>query len=302
MNNSSNASTNLTHVSKTPSTTWCVTYGLVAFAIIFSNAVTIAAFRNSRLLLRLSMFFLVNLSIADMTVGAVALPMYIYLIYSSSAMTSAVPDTNHLKIFQNIHISIDVFTGMASVFTLTIIALERLTAISYPIWYRTISKTSYFAVLSCIWLVAGVLSGMHLLAFSSVIPESVFIYSLVLLSLASLCFISLAYPVLWIKLKVWSNTQGRIAGGRESNLAMPIALITTAFLVTWLPFYILNIIVNFKVSLLNGIPRELVYSVKLLHYSNSFMNPIIYSFKMPEFRSALQGLLFRRKRFQTTRV
>ena len=274
---------------------WYVAFGVVACVVILSNAVTLAAFRNPRLLRR-SMYFLVNLSIADMTVGAAAMPMYMYLLHTSAGATVENAVTNEWEMFQNIHISIDIFTGMTSVFTLTAIAAERLIAVSCPIYYRTLRNPNYFAMLSATWLLSGVLSGTRLLAYTGVLPMQLFTYALVILSLASLGFILVAYVSLWTRLKVWSDAKRRIAGKKERGLVIAIAFVTIAFLITWLPFHIFNIIVNFNESLLRGIPYEVFYFAKLSHYSNSFMNPIIYSFKIPEFRRAVQGLFAKKER------
>ena len=280
--------------------TWCVTYGIVALAVIVTNGTTIEAFRQSRLLRKFGHCFLVNLAVADFMVGMVALPMYIYLISSSSYS----PISAKLTAPQALHIAVDQFSGMASVFTLTVISLERVYAIYCPLRYRTVSQATYYVVLCDVWILAAALTGTWVLTFLEIIHDDIFAFSLALLSFASLLIMSLSYACLWLRIKLWSRNQQRIPGEKERSLAKAIGLVIIIFLLTWSPFHIMNILINFKASLFDEFPYQVIYVAKFLHYSNSFMNPFIYCFKIPEFRRAVKNLLsfWRKKKRQETRL
>lgn len=279
--------------------TWCVTYAIITIAIIVNNVAAIAAFRKSRLLRKFGNFFLVNLAVADLMVGTISLPMYIHLIYNTPFVNWK---NTRLKPFQTVHIAVDVFSGMASVFTLTVIALERVYAIYYPLRYRSMSRATYFIILAEVWLLAGALSGTWMLTFFEIIHHDIFAFSLALLSFASLMVMLAAYAALWLKIKLWSRNQQRTLGEKERNLAVAIGIVTVVFLLTWSPFHIMNILINFKASLFTGLPYQVIYLAKFLQYSNSFVNPVIYCFKISEFRRALKNLLSRRKKRRETRV
>lgn len=279
--------------------TWCVTYAIIAIAIIVNNVAAIAVFRKSRLLRKFGNFFLVNLAVADLMVGTISLPMYIHLIYNTPFVNWK---NTRLKPFQTVHIAVDVFSGMASVFTLTVIALERVYAIYYPLRYRSMSRATYFIILAEVWLLAGALSGTWMLTFFEIIHHDIFAFSLALLSFASLMVMLAAYAALWLKIKLWSRNQQRTLGEKERNLAVAIGIVTVVFLLTWSPFHIMNILINFKASLFTGFPYQVIYLAKFLQYSNSFVNPVIYCFKISEFRRALKNLLSRRKKRRETRV
>jgi len=276
-----------------------VTYAIIAIAIIVNNVAAIAVFRKSRLLRKFGNFFLVNLAVADLMVGTISLPMYIHLIYNTPFVNWK---NTRLKPFQTVHIAVDVFSGMASVFTLTVIALERVYAIYYPLRYRSMSRATYFIILAEVWLLAGALSGTWMLTFFEIIHHDIFAFSLALLSFASLMVMLAAYAALWLKIKLWSRNQQRTLGEKERNLAVAIGIVTVVFLLTWSPFHIMNILINFKASLFTGFPYQVIYLAKFLQYSNSFVNPVIYCFKISEFRRALKNLLSRRKKRRETRV
>lgn len=274
--------------------TWCVTYAIVAITVILNNGAAIAAFRHSRLLRKFGNYFLVNLAVADLMVGTIALPMYIHLIYNYNKPS--------LQPVQTMHTAVDVFSGMASAFTLTAISLERVYAIYYPLRHCSTSKTAYFVILGAVWLLAGALSGTWILTFFKIIHPGIFAFSLGLLSITSLMLMLAAYIGLWLKIKLWSKHQQGISGERERSLAVAIGIVTVVFLLTWTPFHIMNVLINYKSSLFDGFPYLVVYFAKLLHYSNSFVNPIIYCFKIYEFRRALKNLLTRRKKRRETKV
>lgn len=301
MNNTSTATNSTSTEVDKKVITWCVTYAIVVVAIIINNVAAIAAFRKSRLLRKFGNFFLVNLAVADLMVGAIALPMYIHLIYNTSFGSYNSQNTK-LKPFQTIQIACDVFSGMASVLTLTVISLDRVYAIYYPLRYRSLSRVPYLIVLVEVWLLSGALLGMWMLTIFDIIHRHFFAFSLAILSFASLMVMLGAYAALWLKIKLWTRHQERNLGEKERNLAAAIALVTVVFLLTWSPFHIMNILINFKASLFDGFSYQVIYFAKFLHYSNSFVNPIIYCFKISEFRRALKSLLARRKKRRETRV
>ncbi|CAH8542989.1 unnamed protein product [Dicrocoelium dendriticum] len=84
----------------------------------------------------------------------------------------------------------------------------------------------------------------------------------------------------------------RIENQRERKAAVTLAIITGCFMLCWLPFFIVALISPFfpeiKVS-------QLVRDILLwLGYSNSLLNPIIYTIFSPDFRNAFSKVLFGR--------
>lgn len=78
---------------------------------------------------------------------------------------------------------------------------------------------------------------------------------------------------------------------RERKVALTLSIITGAFILCWLPFFIYAITAPFIRSSVR-IPR-LVESITLwLGYCNSLLNPIIYTVFNPEFRCAFKNLLY----------
>ena len=78
---------------------------------------------------------------------------------------------------------------------------------------------------------------------------------------------------------------------RERKAARTLVIITGAFIICWLPFFIIAVIRPF-IQKKVPIP-PLAESITLwLGYCNSLLNPIIYTIFNPEFRAAFQKILF----------
>ena len=78
---------------------------------------------------------------------------------------------------------------------------------------------------------------------------------------------------------------------RERKAARTLGIITGAFIMCWLPFFIMAITVPFIRD--SAFVPPLAESITLwLGYANSLINPIIYTIFNPEFRAAFQKILF----------
>lgn len=89
----------------------------------------------------------------------------------------------------------------------------------------------------------------------------------------------------------YSRTREKLELKRERKAARTLAIITGAFLICWLPFFIIAITGPF-VDDVDKIPLFARSFVLWLGYFNSLLNPIIYTIFSPEFRSAFQKILF----------
>ena len=87
----------------------------------------------------------------------------------------------------------------------------------------------------------------------------------------------------------------RGASLREKRIAEMLFMITIVFIFTWLPFHVLNFLFHFCKFRSSCYPSSvsIVYLSKLLHYSNTFLNPLVYSFKSSEFRMRLKRIIGR---------
>lgn len=288
MNNSSNSST---WALKSPAVAyynnlgWCAAFGVEAVVIAMGNGISILALVYMRSPRKLRRWFLLSLSTADMFVGAIALPMYVYILATHPANTQS---------FMFAYNAVDIFSGLASVFTLTVISMERLYAVVLPFTHRHTKRKYYMIVIGGLWCLAALISGAFWLTMvHQLLPPALFIYPMTIVSFASVAIISIVYVTVWARIKFFVNkrTNTKLLGpSEEKNIFFAIGIVTGVFICTWLPFNIMNLMVNFHHNLVSSLPYDVTYFVKFLHYCNSFVNPIVYTLKIPEFRRSVYGL------------
>ena len=299
---------------------WSLAFGIMSIIIVTGNSIAIAVLTRRRLLRRRTSYFLLSLAVADMTVGIFSVPAFIYQFVSFWQHGSVSKST-----LLNIVKAMDVFCGLGSTFTLTIIALERVYAICFPIRHRTSTKRLYHALVSCVWILATLLSSLYFFHEYDLIEHKVFFWFLILTFFSSMLVMLLAYLAIWIKARVQqmyfreasvessgagsdrkrlpcinensSRDRSRRAIENDRKLSLTVFIVTTVFILTWLPFHVINLIVFLRCKSFPCLAQpshQLIYTVKLLHYTNSILNPVIYSLRLQDFRSTLKKFLYRK--------
>ena len=266
-----------TPLTKTESIALSTAFGLVALTIIAGNSVTIAAFTKTRLIRRPTHYFLISLAVADLMVGAIAMPLYIFHFVDSGLWRDS-------EVIQPLYYSFDIVSGMASVFTLAVVSVERLYAVGWPWKYRhSTPLRCYIVAVAATWFLAVTICCLYLgLRFNFI---SGVVHTVTVISLSvSLTVACLAYSALWLRIKYRQRRRRGVE--KDKKLAITLFVITGIFILTWMPFEVIIIIVHFCKQCPYP-PYRLVYVIKLLQYSNSFVNTLVYSFRMQEFRRAI---------------
>ena len=255
---------------------WGIFFGVLVTLIIAGNILTIWIFFKQPRQKR-SYSLLISLAVADLLVGSFAVPFYIKVVVSQGYTWFV------------ISIGADVFTGTTSIYTLAVISLERMFAVGWPLRHRTVNYRVYVCAISIPWIIAAIFTTLVVLRISNIIGKEYFFYCLVLIPGIPLITLCVANFVVWKKQKSPFRNQNHIK--REVKLAKTLALITGTSLFTWLPFQIMNILLVLKV--MENVHRiEFAFFViKTLQFSNSFVNVIIYPFRIPEFRRTLFQIL-----------
>ena len=112
-----------------------VFFCILAAMIVFGNSLVIGAFRVNRRLRTTTNLLLMSLAIADMLIGTISVPLWVYI---SVTYTYVGPVYNFYLIF-------DVICGVSSILNLTAISLERCYALLQPIKHRNIRKRMFFS-------------------------------------------------------------------------------------------------------------------------------------------------------------
>lgn len=299
MNNSSNIVENQTqprpvanYFSNEEMIAWCFGFGIIDALIVTSNTLAIVVFTRSKLLRKRTNYFLLCLAIADMMIGTISLPLFIHtLVVFTRSETS-----KNLTDIVRISTMLDIFSGFASVFALTTISLERLYSVALPNWHRTTPKYMYFILLASTWALAGMLVCIKIFVYEKEVESDVFNYLIITVFLICLLVICLAYVGIWIKVVQRMHEKTKRTLEKDKKLATTLFLVTAIFVMTWVPFHAINIFYVKLCPQSSTCPKLIftaVYLTKFMQYSNSFVNPIIYTFKMPDFRRVLLSIFGR---------
>ena len=168
-------------------------------------------------------------------------------------------------------------------------SLERMSAVGWPLRHRTVNYRVYVCAISIPWIIAAIFTTLVVLRILNMIGREYFFYCLVLIPGIPLITICVANFVTWKKQKSLFRNQNHIK--REVKLAKTLALITGTSLFTWLPFQIINILFQLKVMENVHLIEFAFFVIKFLQFSNSFVNVIIYPFRIPEFKRKLFQIL-----------
>lgn len=267
---------------------WCTIFILTAIAILCANIFAIFVFTTKKLLRKRSNILLMNLATADLMIGGIALPMFVCIFFKS------LKDPQWQSIIVNeVYISVDIFAGLSSMTILAVIALERAYSVFHPLKHRCTSRRSRFYWLSAAfaWILAGILTSLKILTSRGVFPPSYDNHIISTFVSLALITILVAYVSIWTRIRSRKKNTSYVI--KEKSVVQAMLIVTIFFIVMWLPFFLINVVGSFDDQLLLVVPLNVIYAAKLMHYGNSIVNPIIYSFKLPHFQKALRRVSYK---------
>ena len=262
-----------------------VIYFLEAVLTLLGNIFTIFVFWKRRAELKRTSYLLVNLAFADLLVT-----ICISFLVGSGIRYLA---TNKISVDWVLitNLALDSFCGIASLLSLLLISLERLYAVRWPFRHRTLSTRSYVYSVGFVWVIASIILPLYLLSVIYFFPQ-----------LGRVCFLftaTLAFLVLVLVcatyMLIYKQTLHNIPQGfnerraqQNRKLTNTLLVVTVLSLVCWVP----EIIFSFVFSLNSVITGELnlLLIFKWLQYANSVVNPIVYTFRVPLFKSEIKKI------------
>lgn len=259
---------------------WLFAFGLEALTIITLNVLTLIVLTRTYGLRKRTTYFLINLAVTDLFVGLLPLPMYMVYLADNVLFNSNVVLYEFFKF-------LDMMFGACSIWTLALISLERLCIVLVPYVHRSAKLRSYFCAIGFCWLLPGIVCIIGFLPTHGLLTRTAYLY----ITFLSLLFIPTATLVIsHIALGVKFNQRtSKIRRVRQENdLSKTLFIVTGTFLVTCLPFQTLVFVI--ALDPINNHSLVVVVALKLLQYSNSFMNPIIYWPRLPGFKEAARKL------------
>ena len=259
-------------------TTWLAVY-IPEFLIIFLiNGFTIITFVRNHHLRKCTTYLIINLAVADLLVGAVSGPMHIY------RTLTVKPDSRFSwKKFTLIYF--EKFFAKCSMLHLSLLSLERLHATLFPFRHFRMMNWVYLKTVVCIWLLALVQSSAEAALFLTDLKAYRIVWASLMIIVLSTVIVSYMIIIFNVKRNVPPQLSG--AGASDRKLTATLFVVTALSTLSILPFFFHAVL---GVSESNTLSKKAKFnirqSVHVLFFANSFVNPIVYTLRMQEFRNA----------------
>ena len=268
--------------------TWMVVGLTESVTIIALNSLTVIAFCRDRNLRKRSTYLVISLAVADMLSGG------------SSALNffDDVGETwnlwRHNRAYWYIPQVFILWFPVCSLTNMTVISLERLNATFWPFRHRTIKKSVYWVLIIAVWLTALLFScALRMIDYYA--REWGYYHFAWISFWTSICLlvICVSYVFIFVKLRFGNQPRHHGAANRERKLTVTLFTVTSLSLLLWLP-YVITISLFFATNILSSMSEMALFRLyhisTVLLYTNSFLNPIVYTIRMPGFRRALKML------------
>ena len=278
--------------------TWLTVFGIQAFAIVVLNALVIIIFLRERSLRKGSMFLVTNLAVADMSVGGSVIIECWFLGFRCDIWT-----TNTLSSHLLVILTVQVFLPLASMINLAAISLERTHATFCPIKHRRVKKKVFGVAVAAVWITTGLSTVSYVLAFFLKFDR---ILRTVFLSFFLVCLliIIVSYSSITIRILCGIQLHHHGATNRERQLTKTLFITTVVSLLLTLPFLVFWIF-NYSETNRSTSYRKVMrssYVLSFCYFTNSIANPVIYVFRIPEFKGALYSVFSFRSQPQHVQV
>ncbi|CAH3016565.1 unnamed protein product [Porites evermanni] len=238
-----------------------------------------------------SNFILVSMALADLSVGLVVCPITAYWGWVRFEKKTA-------PFGLSVIFAINVFSVNVSFGHMLLLAVDRLFAVVTPLEYRLKITNKRVLVGCCVCWMYFVAFGCSFLMLGDYFAIMVTIYNVQLLSI--LLSILIMYAVMMFHFHRYSKTIEKeqrhsidsrlMILKRERNVFKAITIVICAFLICYMPWFIVQLLKYLckpchpHLALLIILFR---FSTSLTH-ANSFLNPILYSWRLPKFKETLK--------------
>ena len=278
--------------------TWLAAVLIVSLAIVTVNLLSIILFiKNSDLRTR-GMYLVINLTVPDTLVGVISSLQFLRL------------QSNECKNAYSLNVRFNwegymttwflfYWFPLTSLTNIAVISLDRMHATFRAFRHRVVKKWVYGVTISVVWVLAGMISTAISMLQLFGKEWSHHHYLLESYSLLCLFVLCACYASIIVKICCGARPQHHGAARRQRILTVTLLIMTIVSLLLWLPCAVATF-VYFTTDSIRSLSLtktiRLNSSLLLLSYTNSFVNPVVYTIRMPEYRTALLLLFTRRQR------
>ncbi|XP_072443108.1 adenosine A2a receptor a [Chiloscyllium punctatum] len=288
---------------------------IAVLAVLGNVLVCWAVYLNSNLQ-NVTNFFVVSLAVADIAVGVLAIPFAITI---STGFCSLFYGCLFIACF------VLVLT-QSSIFSLLAIAIDRYICIKIPLRYNSLVTGQRARGIICVcWILSfmigltpmlgwnqsnceltmklnrteGCRDGMVSCLFEEVVTMDYMVYYnffacvlmplLIMFGIYLRIFMAARHQLKQMEFKTTAIEKSRSTLQKEVHAAKSLAIIVGLFAVCWLPLHIINCVNLFCENCRP--PAWIMYFAIILSHANSVVNPLIYAYRIREFRQTFRKIL-----------
>ncbi|XP_067140397.1 adenosine receptor A2a-like [Centruroides vittatus] len=311
---------------------------IVAIIATIGNLLILVAFCVEKKLRKLTNYYILSLTIADLLVGLVGIPSAILVKIGlpMNAFTSCLMMLSLLMVLCTV-----------SIFNLVAVSLDRYWAILHPFKYYTkMSNRAATVIIIVCWLLGSIIGFLPLFGWNNGPKEDgrcVFIPTIDYNFLVLIYFGTIIYPgslMAYFYFKIYSVIISQIRRSRNSTVLSEekkrpalsqqnstdsfstaknkirkstlfflnhreisktkgLSIIVLVFMLCWIPLYTANCILAFCKTC--KIPLSLMEFFIVLSHANSAINPFLYAYQMKDFQRIICNLI-RCKTFEKRKI
>ena len=269
--------------SKLEVTVWCTVFAAETVVIVTGNLLTVIIFARDARLRKPSSYLIMSLAIADLFIGSVSLPMWIYQLGLGILWHSRTSFRGF-----NAFLAIDIFTNLASISNLTAISPERLYATLCPWRHRATSRARFQLFILVVWILPIISSVLYIIARFVVLSALGTLCTWLPYLCLLLLVICVSYTAIFLRMR--RRIHRRL--DRERKLTITLSIASALSLVAYLPMVVLGVLYFAHGKSMNS---WFLNGLSFFNFGNSLVNPILYSFRMPDFRRAARSFLRNRR-------
>lgn len=277
---------NSTH--KLEVTVWCAVFVAETVAIVIGNLLTVIIFARDASVRKPSSYLIMSLALADLLIGLFTLPLWIYQSGLGTVWHSTIPQHGSISMA---FIGLDIFTNLASISNLAAISVERLYATLLPWRHRATTRWQFWLLIAVVWMTSALSAAIYIVTRLVVLSALGIMCSFLPHFCLLLLVICASYTAILVKMR--RSSHRRL--DRERKLTITLFIATAFSLVAYLPMIVLGVLYFALGKEMNNLFMNLL---SFFNFGNSLVNPILYSFRMPDFRRAVRSIFCPQKRRQ----
>uniref|UniRef100_A0A8C6STN5 G-protein coupled receptors family 1 profile domain-containing protein n=1 Tax=Neogobius melanostomus TaxID=47308 RepID=A0A8C6STN5_9GOBI len=289
-----------------PNVAYMVVELIIAILSTIGNLLVCVAVGINQKLRTVTNYFLVSLAVADICVGAIAIPC---------AILTDLGLPHHNLYLCLLMLSLLIMFTQSSIFSLLAVAVERFLAILMPFHYQTLmTPRNAVLVILATWLLAFLIGLVPLMGWHKTPPESGYCFFVFVVDMTYMVYFNffacvltplvimfLIYAQIFITVKNQLRRIAFVHSGRgeaqltmaagvrkEIKTVMPFFLVLFLFTICWIPLHIINCFLLLCPHC--SVPLELLLAAIILSHANSAVNPFLYAYTMTTFRDTFKAI------------